>query len=87
MRLDLLTGAAGAVCAHALGEIILVYELRLAGAGLRQLFAESDHIHGSQGWRRCGRAARKDARQEEWNNPYHARVLADSRGPIMCTLR
>ena len=62
---------------HAVGKIVLVYELRLAGAGLGQLFAESNHINGSQGWRRCGRAARKDAREEEWNNPDHARVLAD----------
>jgi hypothetical protein len=55
---------AGAVRNHTLGEVILVYELRRAGACLGQLLAESAHIYGRQRRRRC-RAARKDARQQE----------------------
>jgi hypothetical protein len=43
--LSLSSRDAGAVCGHALGEVILVYELRRAGACLGQLLAESAHIH------------------------------------------
>jgi hypothetical protein len=81
-----LPGRAGAVRDHALGEIVLAYELRRAGARLCHLLAESAHIHGRQRRRRC-RAARKDARQQERHNPDHRSGVAKPRGSIVYGLR
>jgi hypothetical protein len=48
------TSGVGAVAVgdHAVGKIVLAYELWLAGAGLGQLLAESGHIHQRQRRRR-----------------------------------